>query len=218
MTPSPDNPAEPSANPTPPPIHAEKKALRARIVAALRAQDAATRQAQSADLCARILASDFYRAARAVMLFIPMPEEVDLLPIARDCLASGRRVLAPRIAWESRSLEPACISDLDQDLRPGRMGIREPGPACPGISPEQIDLVLVPGVAFDSRAQRLGRGGGFYDRFLSRREIRAQRVGVAFDLQIVDRIPREPHDAVLDAVVTPTRVIVPHGPPMPSGG
>lgn len=163
----------------------------------------------SQQICSRILASEWFNSARAVMIYIATPEEPDLSQIAKACFSSGKHLIAARPAWDSCLLAPASITNLESDLVAGRHGLREPAPHCPPVNPDQIDLILVPGVAFDSRGVRLGRGGGFYDRFLCRQELRARRVGVAFDLQIVDRIPAEPHDAALEAVITPSRIISP---------
>ncbi len=98
------------------------------------------------------------------------------------------------------------VSDWAHDLVPGKHGIDQPAPDCPDLPTEQIDVILVPGIAFDSTCARLGRGAGFYDRFLADPRVRAAKIGVAFDEQIVDAVPMDRWDVRLDAVVTPTRV------------
>jgi 5-formyltetrahydrofolate cyclo-ligase len=95
------------------------------------------------------------------------------------------------------------VSDPANDLRPGLLGIREPTEHCEAIALKRLDLVLVPGVAFDARGRRLGRGKGYYDRLLS--DVRGVRCGVAFDEQIVPEVPVGPRDALLNCVVTPSR-------------
>jgi 5-formyltetrahydrofolate cyclo-ligase len=89
-----------------------------------------------------------------------------------------------------------------EDLEPGFKGIPEPVEACERVGPEAVDLVIVPGVAFDVRSGRLGYGGGFYDRFLA--SCRAPRIAVAFSMQIVDGVPCDEHDLPVDVVVTET--------------
>lgn len=90
----------------------------------------------------------------------------------------------------------------------GRGGMLEPDPAIPGIDPSELSLVIVPGLAFDSSGNRLGRGAGFYDRFLSRADLRALKIGVAFDVQVVPRVPISSGDVAMDGVVTPSGDIV----------
>jgi 5-formyltetrahydrofolate cyclo-ligase len=95
------------------------------------------------------------------------------------------------------------VGDIDRDTRPGRWGIREPDPArCPAIDPLEVDLVLLPGVAFDRRGGRLGYGAGFYDRLLTRLRTDCVRVAGAFSLQVVAEVPLEPHDQRFQCLVT----------------
>jgi 5-formyltetrahydrofolate cyclo-ligase len=94
------------------------------------------------------------------------------------------------------------------DLAAGPRGVREPRRRRP-VEAADLDVVVVPGVAFDGAGARLGRGAGFYDRFLHALPARVWRVGVAFDLQILERVPTEGHDARLDLVVTETRTLPP---------
>jgi 5-formyltetrahydrofolate cyclo-ligase len=95
----------------------------------------------------------------------------------------------------------------------GALRTREPHPAAPAVALADLDLVFVPGVAFDAHGGRLGRGRGHYDATLAALPAGAARVGLAFDLQIVPEVPQEPHDAPLDAVVTESRVLFPLTPP-----
>ena len=92
-----------------------------------------------------------------------------------------------------------------EDLVPGFMDIPEPTASCEPVDPQEVDLVLVPGVAFDRQGNRLGYGGGYYDRFLQ--QCAAPRVALAFATQLVDHVPTEPHDLRVHAVVTDEEVI-----------
>ena len=91
------------------------------------------------------------------------------------------------------------------ELEPGAYGLPEPGKGCAVIAPEEIDLVLVPGTAFDAQGRRLGQGGGYYDRFLS--GTRALRVGVCHGFALVDHVPAQAHDLNMDYILTPDAVI-----------
>ena len=97
----------------------------------------------------------------------------------------------------------ACIISERSELLPGRFGVLEPNEGCPLVPLNQLDLVFVPGVAYDFAGRRLGRGKGFYDRLLA--EVRGHKCGVAFDAQIVAAVPEEPHDMRLNSILTPTR-------------
>lgn len=97
------------------------------------------------------------------------------------------------------------VFSLDE-LVPGAYGIWTPREDCPEILPGEIDLILVPGTAFDRRGARLGQGGGYYDRFLPRTA--GFRMGVCHDFALLDRVAQQPHDQRMDAVVTPGGIIL----------
>jgi 5-formyltetrahydrofolate cyclo-ligase len=105
------------------------------------------------------------------------------------------------------------ISDVEKDVCHGYFGIREPNHACPFVTWKWLDLILVPGVAFDLSGRRVGRGKGYYDRLLT--SLRGLSCGVAFDEQIVDAIPTTRHDRTVDCILTPTRWVPPPQRPVP---
>lgn len=142
-------------------------------------------------------------AAKSVMLFAPLPDEVDIWPLVEEALATGKIVALPRYARLGRNYTAAIVRDPRADLIPGHFGIREPHAGCAEISMNRLDLVLVPGVAFDPQGRRLGRGKGFYDRLLA--DVRGMKCGVAFDEQLVDEVPVGPQDVPLNCILTPTR-------------
>ena len=111
---------------------------------------------------------------------------------------------------ENHTLIPTQITDLKEGLRIGAYGIREPNEKSPTIDIKALDVVIVPAVAYDIHCYRLGYGGGFYDRFLENLRKDAITIGIAFDFQIFDSIPKETHDAQLDYIVTETRIITPN--------
>jgi 5-formyltetrahydrofolate cyclo-ligase len=145
------------------------------------------------------------REARVLALYAPLGSEVDTLEIARRASDRATTVLYPRVAQGERRL--AFARAEPGELVPGPLGALEPPAAAREVPLDEIDCVVVPGVAFSEDGLRLGRGGGYYDATLERMP-RAARVGVAFDAQIVPTLPREPHDVPLDALVTETRVLL----------
>ncbi|MFA6045033.1 MAG: 5-formyltetrahydrofolate cyclo-ligase [Phycisphaerales bacterium] len=161
-------------------------------------------------LAERVEGLEAFGAAHAVMLYWPMsPREIDVTPIARAALTLGKRVCIPRIDWVNRQMDPVALPEWDEaHLERSAKGVPGPNPALPTVNIEEIGLVIVPGIAFDAHCGRLGRGGGFYDRFLVRVGLAAARVGVAFDAQIIAGVPMDRHDTYMDAVVTPTRTFI----------
>lgn len=137
--------------------------------------------------------------ARTILLYSSFGTEVTTEGMIGRMLEQGKRVLLPYVV-DDRTMEAAEVR-AGEALVPGRHGPGEPRNRTP-VTPDAIELVVVPGLAFDQRGYRLGYGGGHYDRYLSRIGRAGLRVGVAFSFQIVDRIPEEPGDERVDVVVT----------------
>lgn len=166
--------------------------------------------AMSAAVCRRVSAMECFVAAQTVLVYMPIPGEVDVCPLALRSFQAGKSVCVPRMDWKSRRMHAVEIRGFDDQFEQQRHGVREPIGGAP-LPVGEIDLVIVPGLAFDPEGNRVGRGAGFYDRFLSdpglRRSGRMTIVGVGFDFQMVDRVPTEPHDAKVEAVATDRRLI-----------
>lgn len=149
---------------------------------------------------------DEYAGAWLVHTYVSTKEnEVDTHGLIRRCLEQGRRVAVPVVRPGTRILAHAEIQGLEQ-LVPDAWGIPSPPPDHGEWieALDEIELIVVPGVAFDARGHRLGLGGGYYDRFLSR--VSAPKVGLTYDCLLLDEVPLEPHDAVMDIVVTESAV------------
>jgi 5-formyltetrahydrofolate cyclo-ligase len=182
-----------------------KKQLRQQIRDRLAAVRPADLQARSAAACRLLCETDEYRHSDVIMIFLSMPLEVDTSFIAIQAWRDGKRILAPRVSWEQRRMLPVEIQSLTTDVEPGPMGIREPTEGMP-VPVLDIDLVVVPGLAFDERGNRLGRGRGFYDRFLQHKDMRAVSCALALEDQIVPEVPVGEHDKRVDMIVTDARV------------
>ncbi|GDY22887.1 5-formyltetrahydrofolate cyclo-ligase [Verrucomicrobiota bacterium] len=187
-------------------IPALKQSWRAHLRAEDQRHGADERREASRRLCERVAQSDVWRAAKSVLVFGPRADEPDIRPLIAAGLASGKIITFPRHVAASDTYEAAVVRDLARDLIPARFGLREPAPECPGLPLMQLDLVLVPAVAFDAIGRRLGRGKGYYDQLLSHTP--AGKCGIAFDWQVVDELPTEPHDAPMNYLATPTRWLV----------
>ena len=186
-------------------IRDAKVALRDRVRVELKRMAPVERTAASAQARALLAAQARWQAARSVLFYAPMPEELDVWPLLHEALSVGKKVSLPRFVAETRGYEACQILDPEMDLQVGQFGIREPVSRCARHRWSRVDLILVPGVAFDLQCHRLGRGRGYYDQIL--RVLCGTTCGVAFDQQIAGEVPVESHDVRLDYVLTPTRWI-----------
>ena len=182
---------------------AEAKAALRRAV--LRRRDALTegdRALLSERIVAAVLELPAYRDAGVVLAYASFGTELRTDGRLRRVLADGKVLLLPRV--ERGGLGLYEVRDLAGDLEPRTWGIREPKPdRCPPAEPGGVGFALVPGVAFDREARRHGYGGGFYDRLLAGGLPEGTPlVSGAFELQVVDEVPTDPHDAAVDFVVT----------------
>ena len=180
---------------------AAKRALRDRVLERRDAMASAQRRTCGAALRARLIALPVVVRARTVLCFASFRSEVDTAPFIDWCLEQGKTVALPRIVGP-RHMEAFAVTDPDHDLVPGRWDIPEPRQGLPLVDPASIDVVVVPGSAFDDEGGRMGYGGGFYDAFLRRMRRDSCRIGIGFDLQMVERVPCEAHDLCVDLVVT----------------
>lgn len=163
------------------------------------------RKAASQAICDRVTGLPLWMSAAGVMLFASMPDEPDVTSLLEDALAAKTLVALPRYAAIDQKYVAARVSNSSTDLAPGRFKVFEPGPTCPVVPLNRLDLMLVPGVAFDARGRRLGRGRGYYDRLLA--DFGGISCGIAFDEQIIECVPELPHDIRLNCILTPTRCI-----------
>jgi len=151
-----------------------------------------------------------YHNAEAIMYFISFGTEVDTMPMVEETIRQGKIALAPKPRPQEREMIPSRILDCDNDFIPGAYNIPEPKEdALRPYNPDQIDLLIVPGVAFDLKGNRLGYGGGYYDRFFELLKRGTPLVALVFDLQVVPEVPVEEWDRRVDLIVTEKRVINP---------
>ena len=149
-----------------------------------------------------LLKSTEFRNARSMVAYLAKPGEVETRGLIRKALSLKKAVYAPRIDLKSRRIDLFRISQLSKDLKRGPYGIWEPKRTKGRRgNPAKMDLVIVPGLAFDRKGRRLGRGGGFFDRFL-RRAKTAKKIGLAFREQKIRRVPAGRRDVLMDRVIT----------------
>jgi 5-formyltetrahydrofolate cyclo-ligase len=175
-----------------------RKALRAKL-AAISEQE---RHAKSIAACGHLMRTPEFKAARTVMLYLATPTEVETAPLALRCWQEGKTVVVPKVSWDQRRMLPVEITSLHSSgLTTTGPGIKEPISGKP-IPTEYIDLVVVPGLGFTPTGHRIGRGMGFYDRFLAQTDFSGLSCGLAFAEQLVDTLPVLAHDIPLGMLVT----------------
>lgn len=178
-----------------------KAEVRKEILEKLAEQDSKQKKESDRIIKEKLLSFPEFKKANAIAFYVSMENEVDTKALIDEALATGKKVVVPVIAGDD--LEFYSIADRLADLAEGPYGILQPDidRTKPFIKKE-IDLVIVPGVAFDKDGKRLGRGRGFYDRFLKTLPRRAKKIALAYDLQIVENLPVMPHDVPVDKVIT----------------
>lgn len=182
--------------------------------ALIRALSDAERVRQANALTHRIVTSPEWSAAQRILLFVPLPDEIDLKPLLALSLNAGKIVGLPAFDLPSGTYRVREVKNLTQDLVPGRFQVPEPSAQCPPIDITKLDYALVPGLAFDDRGGRLGRGKGFYDRLLAHAS--GLRCGAGFNEQIGPAIPIEAHDLTMHRILTAAQFydcLRPHCPP-----
>ena len=181
----------------------EKAEWRRRFRVVLKGLSPAERDQASARARDLLRRQTVWQRAQAVLFYSPTPGELDLTPLLEEALRAGKAVALPRFINETGTYQAVAISDYHADCAPGKFGIGEPGEQCRPVSLKRLDLALAPGLGFDLSGRRLGRGQGYYDRLLA--GIAGAKCGVAFDQQVVERLPAQRHDVSMNFILTPTR-------------
>ena len=179
-------------------VSSVKKILRQQIREALAEMTDQEKEWSDRELIARFLEHPALERANTVMVYYGVRLEVPTEGLITELLARGKRVCLPKCLPEFR-MEAREITSLDQ-LEPDKMNIPAPREDCPVVEKEEIDLILVPGLCFDSRGGRLGQGGGYYDRYLE--EYEGQTIGLCREDFFQINLPREPFDAWVRIVLT----------------
>jgi 5-formyltetrahydrofolate cyclo-ligase len=178
-----------------------KAAVRRQLRDMLAAMGEADRHQKSVAACSLLAASPEFAAARVVMLFLSAPAEIDTAPLALKCWQAGKTVVVPKVSWDQRRMLPTEITSLNTGMTTTGPGVREPIGGKP-IPVDFIDLVVVPGLGFTPTGYRIGRGMGFYDRFLAQSEFIGVSCGLSFEDQIVEQLPVLDHDVPLSMLAT----------------
>jgi 5-formyltetrahydrofolate cyclo-ligase len=185
--------------------HMDKSIQRKNVLDELNSMAPAEHQSKSQIIAERLMEDPAFSAAKTVGVTVSAFPEVDTHELIRKCWEAKKRVAVPKCWRKSRAMDFHVITDFDQ-LETVYMHLKEPKvEETQRIGPEEIDLLIVPGVVYTQSGYRIGFGGGYYDRYLA--EYKGTTRALAFDLQLADEIPIEPHDMPVDAIHTESRFI-----------
>ncbi len=182
-----------------------KSAVRQALRARLTAMSDEDRHAKSVLACHLLASTPEWQQAHCVMLYLSTPEEIDTAPLVLRAWQTGKTVAVPRVSWDQRRMLPTEITSLTKGITSTATGIREPEDGKP-VPLDLIDLVIVPGVGFSPTGYRIGRGMGFYDRFLAQSDFVGLSCGLGFEEQLVEYIPVLDHDVPLGMLVTDRQI------------
>jgi 5-formyltetrahydrofolate cyclo-ligase len=186
----------------------DKSLLRAELLKKRDAIPEEVRRAKDGLLRGHILSLDEVKAAHVIFFFASFRSEVDTIEPMKSLLAEGKRIVLSKVDRENHLLDLYEIRSLDE-LSPGYMGIPEPSILSEerAVGVDEIDAVVIPGAGFDEEGNRIGYGGGYYDRLLASFHREVPVVAPAYEEQVVDSVPSEPHDVKVQIIVTDRRVI-----------
>ena len=185
-----------------------KKEIREKLLKIRRRQFPKERKRKSLLIWKKLKALQKFRVAKTVMFYLSLPEEVDTEMMVKETIRMGKEVIVPVVQLRKKKMTLSVLKDYDRELGIGSFKIPEPkNRYIRKISADVIDLVIVPGVAFDEKCGRLGFGKGFYDCFFKNLPTGVASIGLAYDFQVLARLPMEEHDVSLNKIVTEKRVI-----------
>lgn len=168
------------------------------------------RELKNEVICKRLLSFSHVQRSEVLFIYVNYRSEVGTKELISTLIKNGKKVAVPFTLEKEKKLLAVSISNIEKDLRPGYCKILEPKPErldqhC--INPECIDTIILPGSVFDRKCGRMGYGGGFYDRFIANQTPKAIRIGLCFDLQLVQELELEPHDKKMDYIITETNIL-----------
>jgi 5-formyltetrahydrofolate cyclo-ligase len=189
-----------------------KKALREKLIRLRTGLAKDQVYSKSLDITKKLQDMDIFKNSGFILCYVDFKNEVMTRDFIRQSLKKGKKVAVPLVecgANGQKKMLASQIHSVDNDLQTGFCNICEPKKECVmPVDPLMLDLIIVPGIAFDREKNRLGYGGGFFDSFMRKVKNNCTKAALAFDIQIVDRIPAEPHDVKVDMIITEAQTIL----------
>lgn len=184
----------------------DKTELRRKLQSDLLAVSSEQRSLKSRKACQNLVSMPEFQGASTVMMYLSLPHEVDTSEAILHAWQLGKIVAVPKISWQQRHMIAVQINSLETGFSMSASGLRNPVTGVP-VPFGAIDLVVTPALGFDRKGNRLGRGGSYYDRFFTNKELKAHRCGFAFAEQVIDSIPVTESDQPVDSLVTDKEVV-----------
>lgn len=186
----------------------DKKILRSEILKKRKSLSQEELIEKSSSIAKLLFSSEQYKNSKYIMCYIDFRNEVKTEEIVKTALKEDKNIIIPITIVETRQLILSQLYDYDKELETGTYGILEPKKEyIREVAPKLIDLVLMPGVAFDRRGYRIGYGGGYYDRFLTKIDKSVSKIALAFELQMVPRVKEGRYDIPVDYIITEKEII-----------
>ncbi|MFH1783992.1 MAG: 5-formyltetrahydrofolate cyclo-ligase [bacterium] len=185
-----------------------KETIRKETLSKRDAQSPGEIESKSDIIRQKLFSLDVFKSAKTVMFYLSFKSEVMTEHMIREALWGGKRIAVGVVEKKREEMIISQIRDYESELEIGDYGIPCPKEGCLSVfDEEELDVIIVPGIVFDRSGHRIGYGRGFYDRFLGRLQGKTPAVGLAFDLQLRDSVASDPHDVMIDALVTEKEVM-----------
>ena len=183
-----------------------KKTIRKLIEDRRASLDEGDRRIRDENIFSRLIDHNLFKDAKSIFIYVSFDGEIDTHSIINYALKEGKIVCVPKIFTKAEGMHLMKI-DSFSSLTPGYYGILEPPADSEEMSPEDIDLIIMPGVAFDENGGRVGYGGGFYDRLLAGSNIQSTKIALAYRFQVFDKVPSDKWDERVDMIITEEGII-----------
>ena len=158
----------------------------------------------------RFLESDYYKKADKIFIYISYSSEIDTINIINKALSDGKEIFVPRTIFDTKAMDAVKINSLE-NMKKDKYGIPEPQGDIPCVDPNELDLIVVPGVAFDNNGGRMGYGAGYYDRYFKKisnvKKNTIKKLALAYEFQIIDNVPMDKQDVKIDYIITEENII-----------
>ncbi len=184
----------------------EKKVLRNKILEIRDSLNNNEKELMDNKIFNELINTDLYKRSINIFIYISFSNEINTRNIIEKAFKDKKNVFIPKVYKDEKSMKAIKLNSIDE-LKKNSMGILEPIDDSNYIEKENIDLIVVPGVVFDKECNRIGYGGGYYDRYLKDIKSKENKIALAYDLQIVDKIESEVHDIKVDYIITNTRAL-----------
>jgi 5-formyltetrahydrofolate cyclo-ligase len=184
----------------------DKVQLRQELQKILAGIAAEQRKEKSRRACRKLIATPEFQNATTVMAYLSLPHELDTSEAILSAWQMGKTVVVPKVSWQQRHMIPVQINSLETGFSEEVGGLRNPITGAP-VPFDEIDLVVTPGLGFDRKGNRLGRGGSYYDRFFTNKDLKAMKCGFAFAEQVKEEVPVMEHDVPVDMLVSDEEVL-----------